>query len=103
MKIQIRRLLPHRSFLICASSALLLLFGTLSRAGADILEELEASLNNDVLSKFYPACKDMTYGGFFCEFEYDWSYGDLDANKVILSQARHVYTACLAAQFYPDN
>ena len=103
MKMQDQRLLPDRSFLICASLTLLFLFGTLSSASGDILEELEASLNSDVLSKFYPACMDRPYGGFLSEFQYDWSYGDLDSEKLIVSQARHVYTACLAAQLYPDE
>ncbi len=102
MKIHVSRLLPAPSVVFCLCLALLL-SGPLPVARGDILTELEASLNSDLLARFYPACQDATYGGFFSNFEYDWSYGDLESEKLVVSQARHVYTASLAAQFYPDN
>ncbi len=98
-KAQLRRY----PLLVFVAMTSLFLTGMLSSANADLIEELETSLNDDVLSKFYPACKDEVYGGFFSNFGYDWSYGDLEARKMIVSQARHIYTASLAAQLYPND
>jgi cellobiose epimerase len=76
-----------------------------SAAWADreqIANEMEASLKNDLLLKFYPHNLDREYGGFLTGFTHDWQpKGPHD--KMIVSQARYVWTPSKAARLYPDE
>lgn len=67
-----------------------------------IARQMEKSLQDDLLTKFFPRTIDQEYGGFLSSFTYDWKpTGSQD--KMIVSQARHIWTPSKAAQIYPEN
>lgn len=68
----------------------------------DILKELETSLKNDILKVWYPACLDTVYGGYLSDFTYDWR-PEGRQDKMLVTQARHLWTTSKAAQFYDDD
>ena len=62
---------------------------------------LERSVREDVLSKWYPYSVDETYGGFFSTYTHDFQLtGPQD--KMIVTQARHVWVNALCAELYPE-
>ncbi|PIB39344.1 AGE family epimerase/isomerase [Maribacter sp. 4G9] len=66
----------------------------------ELLTALEASL--DTLSNvWYPKSIDSIYGGFWSDFDYKWDKVGKQ-NKMLVSQARHVWTASTLARFYND-
>ena len=69
-----------------------------SQNGAEMRETLEKG----ILEKWYPLCVDTLYGGFLSNFDYKWEPGR-SQNKMIVTQARHTWTAAQAARFYPSN
>ncbi|MDH5400074.1 MAG: AGE family epimerase/isomerase, partial [Cyclobacteriaceae bacterium] len=64
--------------------------------------QIEHALQAELLQAWYPRCVDTVYGGFLSDFSYDWQ-PDGQQNKFIVSQARQVWTACKAAERYPDD
>lgn len=67
----------------------------------DLLTQLEASL--DTLSNvWYPRTIDSTNGGFWSDFDYKWDKVGTQ-NKMLVSQARHVWTASTLALYYNDQ
>jgi len=52
-------------------------------ADVDVLREMEVSLEYDVLKVWYPTCLDTLYGGYLCDFTYDWrdSWGTSPSNS----------------------
>jgi cellobiose epimerase len=65
-----------------------------------IAAEMEKSLRNELLDKWYPQSMDTVYGGFLSAFTYDFKpTGTQD--KMIVSQARHTWTNSKASQLYP--
>ncbi len=68
----------------------------------DVLaEELENHLKSDVLDKWYPQAIDSADGGYLSAFTYDFKpTGDQD--KMIVTQARHMWTNAKAAHRYPQ-
>ena len=60
--------------------------------------ELLNELNKD-FSLWYPLSIDTEYGGFFSDIDYKWKL-DGTQNKMIVSQARHVWSASNASIFY---
>jgi mannose/cellobiose epimerase-like protein (N-acyl-D-glucosamine 2-epimerase family) len=60
------------------------------------------SVNSDELLKpWYPKAIDTAYGGFLSSFSYDFKpVGNQD--KMIVTQARHVWSNAKAAQLFPD-
>ncbi|MDC6387918.1 AGE family epimerase/isomerase [Maribacter sp. PR1] len=66
----------------------------------ELLSEFEASL--DTLSNvWYPKTIDSTNGGFWSDFDYKWDKVG-PQNKMLVSQARHVWTASTLALYYDD-
>jgi len=66
-----------------------------------IASAMETSLRSELLEKWYPQAIDTIYGGFLSSFTYDFKpTGDQD--KMIVSQARHVWTNSKAALRYPE-
>lgn len=63
---------------------------------------MEYSLKNELLKPWYPASTDTLYGGFISAFTYDFKLAD-NQDKMIVTQARHVWTNAKAAEFYPDK
>jgi len=78
----------------CTSSA--------NEADQKIKDELESSLKYELLEAWYPASLDTVYGGFLSDFKYNWQPGG-PHNKMLVTQARHLWTASQAAMFYNDD
>jgi len=66
-----------------------------------LADEIEHSIQTELLNKWYPQAMDTVYGGFLSTFTYDFRPAD-EQNKMIVSQARHVWTTAKAAMAYPD-
>lgn len=66
-----------------------------------IAAAIEKSLRTETLDKWYPLAVDTSYGGFLSTFTFDFKpTGDQD--KMIVTQARHVWTNSKASERYPD-
>ena len=64
-------------------------------------DEMEKSIRNELLNKWYPQSVDSLYGGFLSTFTYDFKpTGPQD--KMIVTQARHVWSNALASRLYPQ-
>jgi len=67
-----------------------------------LANEMERSLQTELLSKWYPQCVDSFYGGFISTFTYDFKpTGEQD--KFIVTQARHTWTTAKAFEHYPGD
>jgi len=66
-----------------------------------ILTEMQILLADD-FRLWYPLCVDILYGGYFSDLNYKWQL-EGEQNKMIVSQARHVWSASNAAMFYEDS
>jgi cellobiose epimerase len=66
-----------------------------------IVTELQQALNNNLLKKWYPLVIDEACGGYFTNLASDWTIVP-EQEKMIVSQARHVWTTSKAAGFYDD-
>ncbi len=69
---------------------------------AALAAELRASLRNELLAPWYPRAVDHERGGFLSQFDYRWQPTGAQ-EKMIVSQARHVWTNARAAQFFHDT
>jgi mannobiose 2-epimerase len=66
-----------------------------------IAAEMENSMVNKLLKQWYPRSIDSANGGFLSTFSYDFKpIGNQD--KMIVTQARHVWSNAKAAQLFPD-
>ena len=68
------------------------------QALADEMEEVLL----DELHSWYPRAVDTLHGGFLSRFTYNWTPED-PQDKMIVTQARHVWTTSKAAQRYPND
>ena len=56
-----------------------------------LANQMETSIQTELLNKWYPQCVDSLYGGFLSTFTYDFKpTGPQD--KFIVTQARHTWT-----------
>ncbi|MBD1365436.1 AGE family epimerase/isomerase [Mucilaginibacter sp. ZT4R22] len=63
--------------------------------------EMKRSMVDELLKQWYPAAIDTTYGGFLSTFSFDFKpQGAQD--KMIVTQARHVWSNARAAELYPS-
>ena len=67
-----------------------------------IAVNMEASLENDLLNKWYPQSIDTVFGGFLSTFTYDLKPTG-SQQKMIVTQARHTWVNAKAALRYPDK
>ena len=65
-----------------------------------IAVEIENSIQNELLNKWYPQCIDEEYGGFISTFSYDFKPVGPQL-KMIVTQARHTWVNAKASQQYP--
>jgi mannobiose 2-epimerase len=66
-----------------------------------IAAEMEKSIKTEMLNKWYPQSVDKEYGGFLSTFTYDFQpTGPQD--KMIVTQARHVWSNSKASLLYPN-
>jgi mannobiose 2-epimerase len=63
--------------------------------------DIETALN-DLLHNFYPRIVDTIHGGYWTNFEYDWTLSK-DQDKMLVTQARGLWTASRAAEVFPEN
>lgn len=68
----------------------------------EIIDELKKSLVSELLNVWYPISLDTVYGGFLCDFTFDWRPQGRQ-NKMIVSQTRQVWTASQAAMFLDEE
>lgn len=67
-----------------------------------ILNQMRYSVKKELLDVYYPRNMDSVYGGFLSDFSFDFKpKGKQD--KMIVTQARHVWTNAKAAEFYKDT
>lgn len=72
-----------------------------SKERLQIATAIEMSMQTELLSKWYPKNTDSLYGGFLSTFTYDFQpTGPQD--KMIVTQARHVWSNAIAARLYPS-
>jgi cellobiose epimerase len=64
--------------------------------------EINTVLDSLILPKWYPRVIDTAFGGYLSNFDYKWTKKERQ-EKMIVTQARHVWTASKAAEFYPKN
>lgn len=67
----------------------------------DLTTEFENAVNV-ILTKWYPLVIDKEDGGFYSEVTYDFKLGD-NQNKMVVTQARHVWTTAKATKFSPKE
>lgn len=65
-----------------------------------LADEMENSLRNELLKPWYPRSIDTVYGGFISAFNDDFTPA-ANQDKMIVTQARHVWTCSKAAERYP--
>lgn len=63
--------------------------------------QIETQLNN-LLENYYPRIIDTVKGGYWTNFENDWTLSP-DQEKMLVTQARGLWTAARAAEIFPDN
>ena len=67
----------------------------------ELADEIEHSIKTELLNKWYPQAVDTVHGGFLSSFTHDFKPTG-EQNKMIVSQARHVWTTAKAAMAYPE-
>jgi len=65
------------------------------------LDEIEFELNS-VLDHWYPRIIDTVNGGYWTNFDHDWTMSE-SQDKMLVTQARGLWTAAKAASEYPEN
>lgn len=67
-----------------------------------ILKELQFAAKEQLIDIYYPRNIDTLYGGYLSAFSYDIQpVGEQD--KMIVTQARHIWSTSMAALFYQDT
>lgn len=69
---------------------------------AVIAGEMERALRPQLLEKWYPLAVDTTSGGYLSNFNYRFEPEE-QQTKMIVTQARHVWTAAKAAEWFPED
>ena len=67
-----------------------------------IAEEIDSVLQQDVAFLWYPRVIDSVAGGYLSDFNYKWEASG-PQNKLIVSQARHVWTCSKLEAMYPGQ
>lgn len=65
-------------------------------------DSLRQALGPGLLDIWYPRCVDSLYGGYLTQFDSAWRPEGSQA-KMLVTQARHVWTTAQAAAFYPEK
>lgn len=88
---------------------LLLFFGCSGAGNKTLLNESQKSCDStaaqigdvldNIFKRWYPLSIDTVYGGFFSDIDYKWKLSGKQ-NKMIVTQARHIWSTSNAALFY---
>lgn len=95
-------------FLVCLATCLMRVSVTAQPAGlpgevrAALAEEMTHALRAELLDAWYPRAVDTRYGGFLSRFDAAWQ-PEGSQEKMIVTQARHVWTTARAALFFPED
>ena len=65
-------------------------------------DEIESVFRKDVIDLWYPRAIDSLYGGYLSDFNFQWKLEGTQ-NKMIVSQARHVWTCSKLAELFPEG
>ncbi|MGZ8553990.1 MAG: AGE family epimerase/isomerase [Chitinophagaceae bacterium] len=65
-----------------------------------IAAEMDESIHTELLNKWYPRSIDSLHGGFLSTFTYDFRPTGAQ-DKMIVTQARHVWSNAIASRLYP--
>jgi cellobiose epimerase len=65
------------------------------------VDEIEKATNNH-LNRWFPTVVDNENGGYYTNFEYNWKRSS-NQIKMLVTQARDLWTSAKAAQLYPEN
>ncbi|CAN5439939.1 cellobiose 2-epimerase [soil metagenome] len=68
----------------------------------DVYEEMDYTLTELMLKKWYPAIMDHEYGGYISRFNYRFEPED-PQDKMIVSQGRHIWSSSKFHELFPDN
>lgn len=68
---------------------------------AELAHEIEQSLQRQLLDLWYPQCIDSLHGGYLCTYTFDFKPTG-PQNKMIVTQARHVWTTAKASMAHPE-
>jgi cellobiose epimerase len=74
---------------------------TNSPTDKELALEFKEALFDKLLFVWYPRIVDEENGGYYTNFSFDWKLMP-EQNKMIVSQARDLWTACKAAERFPD-
>lgn len=67
-----------------------------------LADTIRAALRTHVFDPWYPRAVDTEHGGYLSNFAYDWQ-APPEQDKMIVTQARHVWTTARAAAFFPEQ
>ncbi|WP_227009095.1 AGE family epimerase/isomerase [Christiangramia fulva] len=67
-----------------------------------VVDEMKKAVKTDLLDKWYPLAIDNEDGGFYSEITYNFKLGEKQ-DKMIVTQARNVWTTSKASQLYPEQ
>jgi len=67
-----------------------------------IAGEMDKLLKDNMMPSWYPRVIDTVYGGYLSDFSYKWEMTDRQ-NKMIVTQARHVWTCSKMRAFTGDS
>ncbi|MEM6765259.1 MAG: AGE family epimerase/isomerase [Bacteroidota bacterium] len=65
-------------------------------------QEMAFTLEEEMIPAWYPRVLDTIEGGYLSDFDADWKQMG-QQRKMIVTQARHVWTAAKLAEAYPEN
>ena len=65
-----------------------------------LANQMEHSIQTQLLNKWYPQCVDSLYGGFLSTYTFDF-HPTGTQDKFIVTQARHTWTTAKASELYP--
>ena len=87
---------------LLTATILLIAFKFSDKEKLQIAAQMQNSIQKELLNKWYPQSVDTLYGGFLSSFTYDFKpTGTQD--KMIVTQARHVWSNAKAAEYYPEK
>ena len=66
------------------------------------ITDLEIAIGQNLLNKWYPLAIDDKHGGFYSDITKDFSIGERQ-DKMIVTQARHIWTTAKASELYAGN
>lgn len=68
----------------------------------ELIAEMKKDAKENLLDKWYPLAIDNEDGGYYGEITYDFKLGEKQ-DKMIVTQARHIWTNSVAAEVFPGN